>query len=147
VSRAKNKERKNTMKKMNIHREGFVRQYANEGQHLQQLFDYAMTGKVAKADNLPYWKGADVLHYQVKSARATICKGTDLESHLAQDKALEYVYVSKQEIAYIMSRQEYKEFVNLFATKDVESSKNGKSIKLRLGRETSKLMAWLEGRA
>ena len=135
------------MKKLNIHREGFVRQYPNDGQHFQQLFTYAMTGEVVKADNLPYWKGADVLHYQVKSARATVCKGLDLMSHLAKDKAREYVYVSKQEIAYIMSPAEYVDFVNLFATKDVESGKNGRSEKLRLGRETSKMMAWLEGKA
>ena len=134
------------MKKLNIHCEGFTRQYTNEGQHLQQLFDYAMTGRVMKADNLPYWKGADVLHYQVKSARATVCKGTDLASHLAKDKALEYAYVSKKEIAYIMSPAEYTEFVKAFGTVTRESTKNGGAEKIRLGHETSKLLEWLEGK-
>ena len=135
------------MEKLNIHCEGFTRQYANDGQHLQQLFNYAMTGEVVKADNLPYWKGADVLHYQVKSARATVCKGLNLASHLAKDKALEYAYISKQEIAYIMSPAEYTDFVKAFGTVTRESAKNGGAEKIRLKHESKEMLEWLEGKA
>ena len=125
----------------------FVSNYTNNGQALEQEYRYFKTGLIIKADNLKASDGCDFDTYSIKSARATICKGLDIDKHLATDKAKSFIYLAKNKIAYIMSRQEYKEFVNLFATKDVESGKNGKSEKLRLGRETSKMMAWLEGRA
>ena len=125
----------------------FVSNYTNNGQALEQEYRYFKTGLVVKADNLKATDGCDFGTYSIKSARATICKGLDIDKHLATDKATSFIYLAKNKIAYIMIRQEYREFVNLFATKDVESGKNGKSVKLRLGRETSKMMAWFEERA
>ena len=135
------------MKKMSISRPGFVRQYSNNGQHLEQLFRFALTGKVEKADNLAHDLGTDCLTYQVKSARATVCKGTDLLAYLATDTATEFVYITKEETAYIMSREEYIAFVETFATVQYESKKNGGHAKLRLGHETRALIEWLEERA
>ena len=135
------------MKKLPISRPGFVRQYSNNGQHLEQLFRFALLGSIEKADNLAHDKGADCLGYQVKSARATVCKGTDLIAYLATDKASEFVYVTKSEIAYIMSREEYIAFVEQFGTVTCDSAKNGGQVKTRLGHETAKLLQWLEERA
>ena len=135
------------MKAMSISRPGFVRQYSNNGQHLEQLFRFALLGSVEKADNLAHDKGADCLGYQVKSARATVCKGTDLLAYLEADKATEFVYITKDETAYIMSREEYIAFVEQFGTVTCDSAKNGGQVKTRLGHETAKLLQWLEERA
>lgn len=126
---------------------GFVSDYTNNGQASQQLFAYTLTGERQKADNIPHDKGADVLHYQVKSARATVCKGTDIRAYLLTDKALEYAYVAKNGNAYIMSRTEYIEFVEMFGTVTRESSRNGGAEKIRLKSESVALLNYLEMRA
>ena len=120
------------------------RQYANNGQEAERVFRYTLTGEIAKADNLPHNLGADCLNYQVKSARATVCRGTDLEAYLATDKATEFAYVSADfTTAYIMSKAEYTEFVNQFGTVTTESAKNGGYRKIRLKAEGREMREWL----
>jgi hypothetical protein len=120
-----------------------TRTYKNNGQHLEQTFRYNLTGKIEKADNLKATDGCDLFNYSIKSARATICKGTDLDKHLATDKATEFVYITESLVAYIMNKTEYKTFVSLFSTVDTESAKNGGATKLRLKRETTTMLEWL----
>lgn len=136
----------NTMTTLTLAK-NFVREYKNNGQHLEQLFRYSLTGERVKADNIKADKGTDFAQYSIKSARATICKGRDLAKHLATDKATEFVYITKTEIAYIMSKAEYIEFVAEFGTVTRESQKNGGYEKTRLGHETKALIEWLEQRA
>lgn len=120
------------------------RQYKNNGQEAERIFRYTMTGEIAKADNLAHNLGTDCLHYQVKSARATVCRGKDLATYLAEDKATEFAYVLADfSKAVIMSREEYTEFVSLFGTVTRESAKNGGYEKIRLGHETEKMREWL----
>lgn len=119
------------------------RTYKNNGQHLEQTFRYNLTGEIVKADNVKASEGCDLFNYSIKSARATICKGTNIDEHLAIDKATEFVYITKTLDAYIMSREEYKTFVQLFAKVGTDSSKNGGAKKLRLGHETASLLEWL----
>lgn len=69
------------------------RTYSNNGQHAEQIARYTLTGKIEKADNKPFTVGGDVDDIQIKSARATICKGTDLDAHIAKDGAKRYGYV------------------------------------------------------
>ena len=123
--------------------ENFERTYKNNGQHCEQWFRFTLTGKIEKADNLAHDKGTDLLHYSIKSARATVCKGTDLTAYLDTDKATEYVYVTKNGTAYIMNRTEYTAFVETFGTVTTESAKNGGQSKIRLGHETTALLQWL----
>ena len=123
--------------------ENFERTYKNNGQHLEQWFRFTLTGKVEKADNLAHDKGTDLLHYSIKSARATVCKGTDITAYLNTDKATEFVYITANGIAYIMNRTEYIAFVETFGTVTTESAKNGGHKKIRLGHETAKLLEWL----
>ena len=125
----------------------FIRQYRNNGQHAEQWFRYTMTGEIAKADNLPHDKGADCMGYQIKSARATVCKGTDLTAYLTTDKATTYAYVTLEGIAYIMTKTEYIAFVELFGTVTRESTKNGGAKKIRLKHETPALLTYLAERA
>ena len=126
-----------------IHLTDIDRTYANNGQHLEQVFRYNLTGEIAKADNIAHNKGTDLFHYSIKSARATVCKGTNLTAYLDTDKATEFVYITKTLTAYIMNRTEYTAFVNLFGTVTCESAKNGGQPKIRLGHETAKMLEWL----
>ena len=120
------------------------REYKNNGQEAERIFRYTMTGEIAKADNLAHNLGTDCLSYQVKSARATVCRGRDLLAYLAEDKATEFAYVLADfSKAYIMSKEEYTEFVSLFGTVTRESTKNGGHEKIRLGHETDKMREWL----
>ena len=123
--------------------ENFERTYKNNGQHCEQWFRFTLTGKVEKADNLAHDKGTDLFHYSIKSARATVCKGTDFNAYLDTDKATEFVYVTKNGTAYIMNRTEYTAFVENFGTVTTESTKNGGQSKIRLGHETTALLQWL----
>ena len=123
----------------------FTRVYANNGQHAEQVMRFTLTGEICKADNLSHDKGGDVLDIQIKSARATVCKGTDLKAYLDLDGAKRYAYVTSDfTTAYVMTRAEYEGFVNEFGTITRESAKNGGAEKIRLGHETSKMRAWLE---
>lgn len=124
----------------------FVRQYKNNGQHMEQWTRFTLTGETAKADNLAHDKGADCLGYQIKSARATVCKGTDIRAYLATDMATEYIYATAEGIAYVMTRIEYIEFVEMFGTITRESTANGGAEKIRLKSESTALLAYLAKR-
>ena len=65
----------------------FARTYANNGQHLEQCARYFFTGEITKADNKPHTDGGDIDDIQIKTARATVCKGLDLEKYLETDGA------------------------------------------------------------
>ena len=120
------------------------RLYKNNGQEAERVFRFTMTGELAKADNLPHDKGADCLGYQVKSARATVCRGTDLLAYLATDKATAYAYVCADfSKAYLMTKAEYIAFVEQFGTVTTESEKNGGYSKIRLKSEGREMQEWL----
>lgn len=124
------------------------RQYKNNGQHAEQVIRFTLTGEIQKADNLPHNLGGDVLDIQVKSAKATVCKGYDIDAYLALDGASRYAYVTKDfSTAYIMSREEYREFVNEFASKTRESTKNGGGEKLQLLTESKRMVEWFAARS
>ena len=125
----------------------FTRQYRNNGQHMEQWVRYTLTGETAKADNLAHDKGADCMGYQIKSARATVCKGTDLVAYLATDMATAYIYATLDGVAYVMTKTEYIAFVEVFGTVTRESSKNGGAEKIRLKHETPALLTYLAERA
>lgn len=124
-----------------------TRQYKNNGQHFEQCARFTLTGQIAKADNIPFYVSGDIGGLQVKSARATICKGLDLKAHMDLDGATCYGYVTKELVMYVMNRNEYFDFCSNFSTKDRESTKNGGGVKLRLKSESKELMAWLVNHA
>ena len=121
----------------------YLNNYKNHGQDAEQSVRFALTGEILKADNLPHHLGADCLNFQIKSARATICKGTDLEAYLDLDASTAYIYADNNGTAWVMSREEYTRFCNEFATVTTESASNGGGAKLRLKSESSKMVAWL----
>lgn len=121
----------------------YLRNYRNHGQDAEQSVRFALTGEISKADNLRYDLGADCLNYQIKSARASVCKGDDLDAYLDRDASTAYIYATENGVAYVMSRAEYTAFVKAFGTVTKDSAKNGGAVKIRLGHETDKMRAWL----
>lgn len=125
-----------------------ARFYTNNGQHAEQVARYTLTGRIERADNKPFTAGGDCGSLQIKSARATVCKGTDLEAHLDRDGATAWGYVTADfSRLYIMSRAEYTEFCKAFGTVTRESTGNGGATKIRLKSEGKEMRAWLEKRA
>lgn len=124
----------------------YLNNYRNHGQNAEQSVRFALTGEILRADNIPFDKAADVLNFQIKSARASICKGTDLEKYLDLDASTAYIYATKDGNAFVMNRREYTNFVNAFGTITNESEGNGGARKIRLGHETKKMLAWLQSK-
>ena len=119
--------------------------YKNNGQEAERRFRFTLTGEDCKADNIPANKGCDLGNISIKSARASVCRGTDIDEHLRKDCAERFAYVTKGFTrAYIMERAKYKEFVELFSTVGHESKKNGGGLKLRLKDEPRAMLEWLE---
>ena len=121
-----------------------ARTYSNNGQHAEQVLRYTLTNEITKADNKPHTDGADVGDIQIKSARATVCNGLDINKYLETDKAKRFAYIIKDfTLAYIMSKKEYIEFVNEFGTVTRDSKANGGKKKIRLKSESKKMIEWL----
>lgn len=120
------------------------RQYTNNGQHAEQVARYTLTGKIEKADNKPHNFGGDCGDLQIKSARATVCKGTDIKAYLEDDGANRYGYVTADfSMMYVMNIDEYITFCTLFGTVTRESDKNGGATKIRLKSESVAMREWL----
>lgn len=122
------------------------RTYRNNGQHLEQVVRFNLTGEISKADNRKATECGDCLDYQIKSARATICKGTDIKAHLDSDAATAYIYVTAELVGYTMSKAEYLEFTTEFATLTRESKANGGAEKMRLKSESKAMLEWLRAK-
>lgn len=118
------------------------RYYKIDGQHKEQTLRYNLTGKIMKADNV---QGADLWDIQIKSARATVCRGYDFATFIINDVANRYAYVTNDYIAYIMNKQEYIAMVEQFGYTDIDSKKNGGHTKTRLKHESKAMIQWLEG--
>ena len=135
------------MKKFNFE---IVDGYKNNGQKIEQSIRYALTGKIIKADNLPATVGADCNGYQIKSARATVCKGEKIDDcriKICFERCNGYIYGTLDGIGYIMTKEEYRDFVLKFGTVTRESNKNGGNAKIRFGHETKALREYLDERA
>lgn len=114
-------------------------------------FRFAMTGSCAhKHDSVEFSKGADVLDYSIKTSHASLpstLKGETiadkLEDMYKRDYANKYVYISDDNIAYIMNKCEFTAFVLAFGRLERDSQKNGGGMKVRLLRESTRMLAWL----
>ena len=118
--------------------------YKNAGQQAEVDARFTLTGEPGKADNKPFYTGGDIGDLQVKSAKASVCRGTDIRAHVAIDGANRYGYVSKANYMYVMTPEEWIEMVDLFGYVTYESKKNGGAVKMRLRDESNKMMTWLE---
>ena len=120
------------------------RMYKNNGQEAERIFRFAVSGELCKADNIRHDLGTDCGEYQVKSARATVCRGTDIEAYVATEVATKFAYVNADfTTAYIMNKDEYIAFATKFGTVTTESAKNGGHRKVRLKAEGTEMREWL----
>lgn len=119
--------------------------YKNNGQRLESAFSYAVTGTAKKADNVSAKVSADVKGYQVKSNRATVCNGTDLDKALQEDKATAYAYIDRDGNVYFMTPVQYKAFVLAFSRieKASERSRQREQYSIRLKYESAKMLRYL----
>ena len=114
-------------------------------------FRYAMTGIAThKHDSVEFSKGADVLDYSIKTSHASLpstLKGETIADKLndmyKRDYANKYVYIIDNNDAYIMNKREFTAFVTEFGRLERDSQKNGGGMKVRLLRESSRMLAWL----
>ena len=127
------------------------RVYRNNGQHAEYCVR-CMFGADTRADNRA--GGADIvidgIGYQIKSFRATACRGADAENVLKDYADADgFMFVDiENEIAYTMSPAEFIEFVKRFGEISRESSgKNGGHIKIRLNRKFTEQREYLKERA
>jgi len=119
----------------------------NSGQRLEYLARLAIIGKACKADNLPASKGADIGTIQLKSNRATVCNGSNLEKAMQADKATMYGYIAKDGTMYLLNPAEYRDLVLHFSRieKASERSRQREPESIRLKYESRKMIAFLEG--
>ena len=114
-------------------------------------FRYAVTGvSTNKHDSIEFSKGCDVLDYSIKTSHASLpstLKGETIADKLAdmykRDTANKYVYISDNNIAYIMNKYEFTAFVLAFGRLERDSQKNGGNTKVRILRESARMLAWL----
>lgn len=136
------------MKKLALTRVSTARKQADRK---EDDFRYAMTGIVThKHDSVEFSKSADVLDYSVKTSHASLpstLKGETIADKLndmyKRDYANKYVYISDNNDAYIMDKCEFTAFVTEFGRLERDSQKNGGGMKVRLLRESSRMLAWL----
>ena len=114
-------------------------------------FRYAVTGICTnKHDSVEFSKGGDVLDYSIKTSHASLpstLRGETIADKLAdmykRDYANKYVYISDDNIAYIMNKCEFTAFVLAFGRLERDSQKNGGRMKVRLLKENARMLAWL----
>lgn len=110
-----------------------------------------------KGDSVSCADGADIskngLEISVKSARFTLmsgslakdCNGFDeiFQRYTEIDKSNCVVYMTKAGDGYMMSHEEFKEFVYRFCGLERESERNGRYWKIKARSESKAMLEWL----
>lgn len=112
-------------------------------------------------DALPYDKGSDLdaagKHISIKASAFTLMSGSLCEGRDTFDGIWElyaervhsdtFAYVTADFTVYEMNLDEFKCFVYTFAHTERESEKNGGALKIRLRKESGKMLKWLADKA
>ena len=113
-------------------------------------------------DNVAYDKGSDLdtadgKHISIKASAFTLmagslCEGLDtfdgIWSLYAEPvHSNTFAYVTADFVVYEMNLDEFKSFVYAFARVERESEKNGGALKIRLKKESGKMLKWLANQA
>ena len=120
------------------------RVYKNNGQEAERLFALTLTGENRRADNRK--GGADVEEYQVKTFRATVCKGDRVEMiKVEYAEAKRFAFVDIEEMVwYDLSIEQMIRFAERFGEITRESTKTGGQIKMRLNRRFEEQRVYLK---
>ncbi len=112
-------------------------------------------------DAQPYDKASDLdaagKHISIKASAftlmsGTLCEGIEdfdgiwnlYESRVHSDT---FAYITEDFTVYEMNIGEFKQFVYAFARTERESEKNGGAMKIRLRKESGKMLKWLADKA
>lgn len=120
------------------------------------LCHHYMVERVAH-DSLAYDKGSDLdacgKHISIKASAFTLMAGALCEGHEDFDGIWNlyesrvhsdtFAYVTADFTVYEMNITEFKMFVYMFAHTERESEKNGGQMKIRLRKESGKMLKWL----
>ena len=112
-------------------------------------------------DSLAYDKGSDLdangKHISIKASAFTLMAGCLCEGLTAFDDIWNlyasrvhsdtFAYVTEDYRVYEMSLAEFKQFVYEFGRTERESAKNGGAVKIRLRKESGKMLKWLADKA
>ena len=120
-----------------------ARTYKNNGQHLEQTFRYNLTGKIEKSrqPQSNRWMRPFQLFHQVR-------KGNSLQGNghwrTPRNRQSNRICLHHRKPCCLHNEQNrIKRKLKLFRKWTPKAQKNGGSKKLRLGRETSKMLEWL----
>lgn len=133
------------------------RQYANWGRHCEQTLAYTLTGKIRKADHIPFDKDSDIPEFNmsVKSHRFTLASGNINHGDTLEEKiadfarrvhSTQFAYVTDDMTAYIMDLDEFVLFISTFGYLTKESERNGGKLKVQCKHESRALIQWLKDR-
>ena len=112
-------------------------------------------------DSLAYDKGSDLdangKHISIKASAFTLMAGCLCEGLTAFDDIWNlyasrvhsdtFAYITADFTVYEMNLSEFKRFVYAFARTERESEKNGGQMKIRLRKESGKMLKWLANMA
>lgn len=130
-----------------------VSQYRNNGQRVQQNLDFQLTGQLRKADRVPFDQGSDIPEYRlsVKSYHFTLANNLSGETYeemkadfFARCHSTHFAYVTRSQLVYIMNREQFAEFLDLFHELDRSSAPNGNKVVIRGKREPKAMIQWLD---
>ena len=141
-----------TIERMNHQNAGIAREWA--------LCRYYKVERTAH-DALPYDKGSDLdaagKHISIKASAFTLMSGSLCEGRDTFDGIWNlyaervhsdtFAYVTADFTVYEMNIDEFKCFVYTFAHTERESEKNGGALKIRLRKESGKMLKWLADKA
>ena len=142
-----------TIERMNHQNAGIAREWA--------LCRHYMVERTAH-DALPYDKGSDLdtadgKHISIKASAFTLMSGSLCEGRDTFDGIWNlyaervhsdtFAYVTADFTVYEMNIDEFKCFVYTFAHTERESEKNGGQLKIRLRKESGKMLKWLADKA
>ena len=133
------------------------RTYKNFGNHAEQALAFTLTGEIRKHDKVAYDKGSDIPEFNmsVKSSgfslmSARLCESEDFEEIIAQYMARSastcVAYVAQNMVAYVMNMKQFNEFLHRFCYLNRESTQNGGGVKVKMLKESKKVLAWLNER-
>jgi hypothetical protein len=132
----------------------------NHGEACEENFDYMLNGTVSGKDSKAFDIASDVTHmdvgYSVKSDHFTLVSanlvgGSNmaemLDEYFARVHSTRWAYIGRNDVAYVMDKTEFRNFIETFGTMERESTKNGGGMKVRCRAESKKMLNWLNAMA
>lgn len=143
------------MKKITVNT---ISTYTNKGMRAEQNLAYTLTGEIRKGDHVPFHIDSDIPEFQmsVKADGFSLASGSinmgetfeeKLADYIARVHSTSFAYVTNEDEAFIMTLDEFEQFIREFCTLARESSSHGGQTKIRCRHESKKMREWLNERA